>query len=244
MDTADVTIRQAMQTVAELRLARKQHPRLNTALGEVKQFQAQRFSAAYADLLLSPRYQGAARFFLNELYGDNDYTQRDQDFARIAGTIGRLFPLAVAETAAALAQAHLLTEQLDDRMARQWLATPGNNPVARYVRCWQQVGDRTARQQQLTVVMELGHALDRLVHRRGLRSLLKMLRAPALAAGMGALQNFLESGFDAFAGMKGAGDFLAAVRSRESALITSLFDDDAVACETQLSQLLAKAPQH
>ncbi len=233
-----------MQTVSLLRHSRATDPLLDAACLEVKRFQAQRFRATYADLLHSPRYQRAAQFFLAELYGDKDYAQRDQQFARIANTIARLFPAAVVETAAALAEVHALTEKLDDLMARQWLVTAAPSLPARYIQCWRKVADRAARQQQLQVVLRLGRELDRLTRMRGLRSLLKMMRAPAAAAGLSSLQNFLEAGFDAFADMKGSAEFLSLVESRETTWIASLFDGNAVTCETQLRQLLASAQPH
>jgi hypothetical protein len=244
MDPVALRIREAMQAVSALRERRAADPLLDQACLEIKRFQAQRFKATYADLLHSPRYQRAAHFFLHELYGDQDYAQRDQQFARIASTIARLFPAAVVETAAALAEVHALTEQLDDLMAQQWLITRAPSLPARYIQCWRQVADRPARRQQLQVVLHLGRELDRLTRMRGLRSLLRMMRAPAAAASLSSLQNFLEAGFDVFADMKGASEFLRLIEERESAWIDALFEKDTVACETQLRLLLASAPAY
>ena len=75
--------------------------------------------------------------------------------------------------------------------------------------------------------------------------MLKMMRGPAAAAGLGSLQRFLESGFDTFAAMAkssgGAEDFLNTIEARESALIRMLFDGDLVACETELARTLGQA---
>ena len=133
-------------------------------------------------------------------------------------------------------------------MALAWradtLAAPHGGEPARYVRCWRQSGDRAAHQQQLEVVLQLGQELDRLTRARGLRTLLKMMRRPAAAAGLEALQRFLETGFDAFAKMGGAEHFLMLVRQRESERIRTLFNDDAVACATKLSHLLVADRAH
>jgi hypothetical protein len=64
-------------------------------------------------------------------------------------------------------------------------------------------------------------------------------------AGLGALQAFLESGFDHFSGMAKAGavtEFLDIIRSRESDWINRLFDADVVTCETELTRALGVAP--
>jgi hypothetical protein len=49
------------------------------------------------------------------------------------------------------------------------------------------------------------------------------MRGPAQMAGLGALQHFLETGFDTFRAMRGAGEFLATVKQREAALAQTLF---------------------
>ncbi len=248
MATTAQTIQDALQLVAQFRQQHAGDSALTRAIAEVKRFQARRFQSTYADLLHNPRYARAARFFLQELYSDRDYASRDQQFSRIASTIARLFPQPVVATAAALAEVHALTETLDDRMAHAWradsLAAPQDGEPARYVRCWRQSGDRAARQHQLDMVLQLGRELDRLTRARGLRTLLRMMRRPAAAAGLDALQQFLETGFDAFAQMDGAEEFLTLVRQRESEWIRALFDDGDIACATKLSHLLAADGAH
>lgn len=243
MDTSAQKIHDALQAVSLLRQQHASLPALAEASRQVKRFQARRFQASYADMLHNPRYKTAAAFFLHELYSDKDYAERDQQFARIANTIARLFPQAVVTTAATLAEVHALTETLDDQMARAWqadfAAAPHGSESGRYIRCWRQLQNPAARHRQLEVVLQLGQELERLTRTRGLRTLLKMMRRPAAAAGLSSLQQFLETGFDAFAEMGGADEFLRRVHQRESEWIRSLFDDDAVACETRLTHLLA-----
>ncbi len=244
MNASADQIHQALETVARLRQSRIGQPHLAAANADVKRFQAQRFRATYADLLQSPRYQTAARFFLHELYSDKDYAERDQQFARIATTIAKLFPQSVVNTAAALAEVHALTERLDDAMAHAYLALQASSSLqtdaARYIACWRKVADSAARHQQLEVVLALGRSLDSLTRKPGLRTLLKMMRGPAAAAGLESLQQFLESGFDAFQTMRGADEFLKLITLRETDWIQRLFDEDAVACETKLTELLAR----
>ena len=239
-------IHNSLEAVASIRELRRDNASLSAANAAIKRFQAQRFQATYSDLLQSPRYETAARFFLQELYSDKDYAERDQQFARVAGTIAKLFPQSVLNTAAALAEVHALTEQLDDAMARAYLdVRPGNQSdysqidIASYISCWRQVADPSARRHQLEVVLALGRSLDSLTRKPGLRMLLKMMRGPASAAGLSSLQKFLESGFDAFQAMRGTDVFLKLIAERETNWIQQLFEEDAVACETKLTALLA-----
>jgi hypothetical protein len=240
-------IRDAVTAVSLLRRTVEASPSLETALGRVKRAQSRRFAGSYADLLAAGPYAAAARFFLDELYSDKDYAERDAQFARIAGAIERLFPAQVADTAVALAELHALTEELDQAMAVAWLAQGDDEltEARRYILAWRKVGRRTDRENQLTVVLGIGRKMALYTRAPGLRLMLKMMRGPAVAAGMGSLQRFLESGFDTFAAMaRGAGaeGFLGTIEARESRLIAMLFDADLVACETELARALGQAP--
>lgn len=245
MDAARL-IREAVTQVRALRDAERAHPPLGAAVVRIKQLQAQRFSGTYADLLRGGTYAAAARFFLDELYSDRDYSDRDAQFARIAGAIERLFPADVAQTAVSLARLHALTEQLDSAMAGAWLASSASSgEAAKYVACWREVDRRSDRLQQLSAVIDLGREMIRLTRTPGLRLMLKMMRGPAAAAGLPALQRFLETGFDTFAALaktKAAEEFLDVVQARESAWLALLFDAPAVTCETELERTLGQAP--
>lgn len=245
MDAAQ-TIRDCIADVTALRLHRTGDPALGAAVGSVKSLQAQRFRGTYADLMGSPAFGPAARFFLEELYSDTDYTDRDLQFGRIAGTLQTMFPQPVVTTAVALAVLHAQTEELDQDMGRAWLAhADATNDAARYTAAWRTVGQRHARQQQLQRVLAMGADLARLTRTPGLRMMLRMMRGPANAAGMGALQRFLEAGFDTFGQLArqrgGVEQFLATIEQRERALMDQFFDADPVTCGTQLANTLGQA---
>ena len=247
METAR-KIRNAVLRVELLRQAGEDNPPLRAAVGEIKRVQSRRFAGTYADLLSGGPYAAAAQFFLEELYSDKDYAERDAQFARIAGAIEKLFPEQVAATAVALAGLHAMTEELDQAMALAWLAQVDDEMTAaqRYVAAWREVGRRPDREGQLRVVLGIGHQMARLTRTAGLRTMLRMMRGPGAAAGLGALQRFLECGFDTFGAMAkrsgGAEEFLEIIEARESALMSRLFDADLVACETELAHTLGQAP--
>jgi hypothetical protein len=243
MNTAD-TIRHAVAQVELLRQESRALPEIGTSVSALKRFQAKRFAGTYADLLAAGPYAAAARFFLEELYSDRDYAERDAQFARIAGAVEKLFPKDVAQTAAELAQLHALTESLDHSMARLGGAAAVAS-AAGYVAAWRDVGRRADRERQLQRVLAIGAELARLTRLPGLRLMLKMMRGPAAAAGLTDLQQFLESGFDTFAAMGksrgGAQAFLQTIQQREERMLLMLFDGETVACETELARILGQA---
>lgn len=224
MNTPTERIRQHLEQVTHLR-AHLQDAALAQAVREIKVLQARRFEATYADLLRDPRHRPATRFFLDELYGDHDFAQRDAQFSRIAGAIERLFPEAVAQLAVDMAELHAVTEQLDATLGTHWQTLPTLSPAPRYVAAWRQTGTPAQRQQQLRVVLQMGRELQHLTRKKSLRLALRMMRGPAQAAGLGALQAFLERGFEAFSHMGDAQGFLAAIEQRETRWMDLLFND-------------------
>ena len=233
------TIRTCLAQVALLRQHLAAQPALEIAVSDIKRFQALRFASTYADLLAGGPYQAATRFFLDELYGETNYAERDEQFSRIAGAIQRLLPRQAAQTAVSLAQLHALSEQLDHAMGNAWLSGRENDQTLRYVHCWRAVGSAASRRTQLQMVLEIGAELIRLTRTPGLRIMLKIMRGPAHAAGLGALQHFLEAGFDTFANLEkkklGAQQFLRLIQERETRLIEQLFEADIAICHAALA---------
>lgn len=215
---------------------------LAQAVQAVKRLQAQRFRTTYTDFLADPRYAPATRFFLDELYGEHDFRERDQQFGRIAGALERLFPDAVALLAVDLAETHALTETLDQQLATHWLAQAPDCPAAlRYTHCWRLTGEHEARERQLQVVLHMGTELQRLTRQTRLRLALKMMRRPAQIAGLTALQQFLERGFDAFATLGDASHFLATIEQRERHWLNTLFDTDPISAAQALQSELHRS---
>lgn len=223
-------IRAQLATVTELR-EQASDTEIGPAVSAVKALQARRFRSTYADFLASANQGPAARFFLDELYGDHDFAERDAQFGRIAGALERLFPEAVAELSVDLAEMHALTETLDHAMATHWLTLCNDEPEAqRYARAWRLTGQREARERQLAVVQHMGMELQRLTRGKSLLTALRMMRRPAQAAGLSALQQFLEVGFAAFGALGDARAFLSTINARERQWIGTLFDDELASC--------------
>lgn len=219
--------------VEQLRRGRALDPAHAARVTAIKAYQARRFERTYADLLASPRYRSAARFFLEELYGPHEFGARDAQFARIVPPLVRLFPDEIVATVLTLARLHALSESLDDDMARQ-LEQPTVDAAA-YVRAWQLTGRAEERQRQIDLTLEIGKALERYTRNPVLKGALRMMRRPAQAAGLGELQRFLETGFETFGAMRGADEFLGTVRDREAALCAALFSEAAVTSATEAS---------
>lgn len=221
MPNAADSILAHLEVVDAERATRALDAGLQSKVTALKEFQQLRFAHTYADLLASPRYGRAARFFLDELYGPRDFTLRDEQFAKVVPALVRLFPKDIVATVERLAELHALSERLDTAMARH--LRDRDFTATDYVRSWQLVGREGERHVQIALTLDLAQTLDRLTRRLLLRRSLHLLRGPARAAGLHELQMFLETGFDTFREMNGAQEFLAAVKNREEALAGLLF---------------------
>ena len=237
VSTADVASQ--LKVVAVERERRAGLPGLLAKVTVLKAFQQRRFALTYDDLLRSSRHGAAARFFLDELYGPSDFTRRDAQFARVAPAVARVFPDQVAETVAILADLHALSEVLDTAMAMQ-LADASIAPID-YVRAWQRVDRASDRRLQIELVLRIASHLDRVTRLPLLRNALRLMRAPARAAGLGELQRTLETGFDTFRAMKGTDEFIATIDAREREFAADLF---AARIGDAGDALLAKALAH
>ncbi len=220
--------------VSDQRARRQADAALGQGVQAVKSHQHRRFEHTYADMLRHPQYARAARFFLDDLYGPGDFTQRDDQFARIVPPLVRLFPREIVQTVVSLAELHALSEELDSAMAQALQGQPLDN--AHYAQAWRRVGRAADRERQIALMLEVGGALDRYTRKPLLRHSLRLMRGPAQAAGLGALQQFLETGFDTFRGMPAPKHLLDNIAARERALAAQLFaggqQDDAVTTAT------------
>lgn len=214
-------ILECLHVVAAERQRRWGDVALAERVSEVKRYQHSRFQQTYADLLASPRYARSAQFFLDDLYGPEDFTRRDEQFARVVPGLTRLFPREIVGTVKSLGELHALSEQFDTAMG----AVIDDGPLSHeaYATAWRSIGRAADRERQIALMLAVGSALDRYTRNPLLRTSLRLMRGPAAAAGLGALQGFLERGFDTFRDMRGAKEFLDTVANRERELAARLF---------------------
>jgi len=204
-----------------LKALRGAHAVAPARLQELKEFQAARLAATYADVARQPRYRAATDFFLGDLYGPKDFSRRDASMMRILPAMTRILPASAVQTAAFAIELEALSEELDHRVAVALPAGPIDE--ARYGEAYRAGSTVPERERQIDLVVGVGERLDALVVKPLVHRTLKVMRTPAHLAGMDDLQDFLERGFHAFREMGGAGDFLSLVRSRETTILNRLF---------------------
>jgi len=186
----------------------------------VRAYQQARLARTHGDLLESAQFGPAAQFFLTELYSTDDLTQRDADIERVIKILVRFLPDKALATLAAALEMDALSEHLDGEMVAALRGIQGNKEAlkidaSRYQRAYRAVGHADQRLRQITLTKSIGDALDQLARKPLLRTLLRMMRTPAVAGGVGGLHEFLERGYAAFAHMKDGQAFISSIANRE-----------------------------
>jgi hypothetical protein len=232
MDAVGQEILGHLVEVEAQRALRRQDAALLGAVEAVKRYQHTRFSITYRDLLDSPRYGPAARFFMADLYGPQDYSARDQEFARVVPALVRMLPKELVNTVASLARLHALSERMDTAMGQALVGQSVDDRT--YGIAWRACGGRSDREQQIALTVGVGTSLDYYTKKPLLRHTLRLMRRPARAAGLEHLQSFLETGFDTFREMGDASAFLETIATRERAFSEALFGPVGYAPERQV----------
>jgi hypothetical protein len=198
------------------------NPQLASALGYLGLWQSRRLRNTYADLEQTPRYATAMKFFEEDLYGGTDFAQRDADLVRVVPAMRRLMPANVIDTVAVAVELNALSQDLDRGVVEALGPRAQSFTVADYCDAYRRAGHFDGRQRQIRLIGDVGVSLDRFVRKPVLRTALAMMRKPARLAGLSALQDFLERGFESFAQMRGAAEFLATIQSRETVIHESI----------------------
>ncbi|MGB0129353.1 MAG: hypothetical protein WBP72_17060 [Rhodocyclaceae bacterium] len=194
----------------------------------LREWQARRLANTHRDLLSSKHYGEVAQFFLSDLYGPKDFSERDHEMERVLPMIISFLPASGVQTVALAIELDAISEELDEAMVRA-LRTLGRIEAIdadAYVEAYRVCDNRPLRERQIALIAETGHALDRLTRKLFVSSAIRLMRAPAHAAGLEALHDFLERGFHAFHRMRDAETFLETVCSRETRIMDSILANE------------------
>jgi hypothetical protein len=220
-DAGRARIAALVERYRQLRERLDQRPALAERVRVLAEFQARRLADTYADLRGQERHRAAINFFLTDLYGPQDLTERDRQVLAALDKLQRFLPAGALEALAGAFELHVLTLELDADTAAA-LASPAPLDMPGYAAAYRGAGRTGDRLRQIELIAEIGGLLDGLAHHPEIGLALRLSRAPARAAGYGELQDFLQRGYDAFRAMDGAEQFLSAIDKRERALMAKL----------------------
>ncbi|MBT3133544.1 hypothetical protein KL866_00130 [Alteromonas sp. ALT199] len=194
---------------------------------QLQHWQCERLLVTHDDLAQQKRYQKAMAFFVEELYGPKDFSQRDADLARVIPKLAKVLPDKAMNAMDDALSLNALSFDLDMAMS-QYLQThcPGE-PINKdnYALAYRDVGRIEDREHQIDIISHLGDQLSDVIKIRGIGMLISLSRRPAKLAGLLALHEFLERGFNAFKALGDVQSFVQPVLTKEKALMHVLLDE-------------------
>lgn len=198
--------------------------RFRARLARLQACQEQRLTATHSHLLACERSAPAVRFLLDEVYGGQDLRPVANDIRRATRKAMSLLPERVMATSAAVLEATLLTQELDEALTLE-LDDALDQPLdlATYAHGYRSLGRSEARSRQLALIGALGENIDRYVRNRMIQTTFRLVRRPAHAAGFSNLYDFLDRGFSALKPVPSIDTLLADVAATEQAIMTRLF---------------------
>jgi len=193
-------------------------------LETLQSWQRQRLASSYQALISQPRYRAAGDFFLDEIYGGLHFRERDQQVERVLPVMVRTMPDNMLLALAEAFELQSLSLSLDMDMTAALVEFGWDSlDTHRYGEVYRRCGRRDERERQIELIGQLGLKLNELVHHRMVMFLIRTLRGPARAAGFGLLQNFLESGLNAFQVMGDGTEFIESIWHSEERFMRRLF---------------------
>lgn len=195
---------------------------------QLQQWQCERLLVSHDDLAQQKRYQKAMAFFVEELYGPKDFSQRDADLVRVIPKLAKVLPDKAMNAMDDALSLNALSFDLDMAMAQYLQAHFPDESINRdnYALAYRHVGRIEDRTHQIDIISHLGDQLADVIKIRGIGMLISLSRRPAKLAGVLALHEFLQRGFDAFKALGDVQSFIQPVLVREKAIMQTLLSDD------------------
>lgn len=194
-------------------------------LGPLRRWQSNRLRKSFVRILANAQMRPAGEFFLTDLYADKDFSARDRDAAKILPMMAMILPQSLLQAAVDTIELAVLSHAFDLAMAKQiHLNKKADIDLQDYIEAYRKVGCPRLRRHQIDLIIRVGKNLDAAVKKHGVYKLLKASRTPARLAGLQELQGFLERGFESFAQLGGADEFLGMVAQKEYEISQRLFE--------------------
>lgn len=195
--------------------------KLTETIRKLQSWQTKRLLITHKDFWHSKRFKPAMQFFVDELYGPRDFSQRDVELARVVPKMAKLLPNKALISLQAALRLNCLSLELDIALVQNLGARQLNRGT--YFDCYRGSNNYSKREEQIHLLENIGLDLAQVVKITGISSILLMTRKPAKVAGVKNLHEFLEKGFKSFKKLGNVHDFIDPIVTREANLMHSIF---------------------
>lgn len=192
----------------------------------LRAWQSQRLASTYKDLLQQPDSSPACRFFLEEIYGPHDFSQRDRDAEKLHELLTRVLPAGMLWVLAETIHLNRLSKYLDEQLLRALvtgLDWQGELTPEIYTQGYRWCDNYLERKEQIELLARILKEVAIGAENKITGITLRLARVPAQAAGWDALYGFLERGYNAFKPVKDKHAFGETIYRREMDLLERIF---------------------
>ncbi len=198
---------------------------LDPQLAVLRAFQSARLRRTYGDFLDDQNSRQVCEFFLSDIYGVKDFSQRDLDFQRLYELLSRYLPAsmlrALKDSLELNLMSHALDTQLLDVMVNQ-LGMRDQVTAEMYSQGYRICDNYAERKHQIAHMVALVLEVGQVARLPLVGVTLRLARVPAERAGWDELYDFLWRGYRAFQPMKSVRPFAMAIQDREMAVLENL----------------------
>ena len=205
-----------------------QDQQLADKLQQVQVWQKDRMQRTHADFFAKEEHQPMAHYFLNRLYGADDFDElaRQIDrFIRNAHKVEKFIPKSALHTGDAGVELAVLAIQLDEQVAKYLLENyPANTPLDDEMMrlAYLAVDQAEPRLHQMQLLETLGEKLDKYVRSTMVKTAFKLSKGVAYRHEANTIYDFIDDGFKAMAPLDSAQDFIATFTTKEKQIIDAV----------------------
>ncbi|MBN24107.1 MAG: hypothetical protein CL578_03540 [Alteromonadaceae bacterium] len=201
----------------------------------VQRWQTLRMQATHEGHINDPRTAPALAFFVEQIYGPQDFSQRDADIQRVVPKMHKYMPSQALRSLESALRLHALSYELDYALALalKSMAQVADTLCAKtsivinsqtYAAAYCKDNNANLRQEQISLLIELGENLSQAVAIKGVAMMLSLSKHPARMKGLQALHLFLHDGYKAFKKIPNSQRFMDDIVSKEARLVAILFN--------------------
>lgn len=179
----------------------------------------------FEDMYVQSGYAAALDFTMSDLAGVG-ISSRDRDLERAAPAITRMLPLRALQTIASAAEMNARVLKINIAICRQLLVDnqlPADITERDYCVACRGASSFPEIAELVHLVTGLGKSLKSLIKVPMIGITLRAMRAPAHAAGFGALQEFLEKGYTTFREIPNIDHFLSEIEGRMISIFERIY---------------------
>ena len=203
---------------------------LDPKVAMLRAWQSRRLARTYQDLLADERHRPACEFFLDDIYGPYDFSQRDHDIEQMYAFTRRFVPDSMLRPLAVTVELHQLSETLDRQLLDVLLDPLGVVDTITpelYAEGYRLCDNYATRVYQIELIEQVCERIDGIVRNPLTGPTLSLAKRPLRSSGHVALVDFLERGYTGFKHMQGSQHFRATIRQRELSLLDRMYAGEA-----------------